>query len=116
MGTRKAIRARRSAQEWARLVEEWRRSGLSAGEFGAVHGVRPGALSWWKWRLTRQSSSSPLALRLVPLQVEPVPRVREGACWELVSAGGHVLRVHGDIAEGDLAAVLAALTLGGPRR
>jgi hypothetical protein len=31
--------------------------------------------------------------------------------WEVVSASGHVLRVHGEIAQGDLAAVLAALKL-----
>jgi hypothetical protein len=115
---RDRVRARRSAQEWARLVKEWRRSGLPGREFAALHDVGPGTLSWWRWRLRgKAESSSPLALRLVPLQVEPAPSaMREGSCWELVTAGGHVLRVHGEIAGCDLAAVLAALKLGGGRR
>lgn len=42
---------KRSAKEWSRLVEQWRRSGRSAKEFAASKGVHPTTLSWWAWRL-----------------------------------------------------------------
>lgn len=40
--------------EWARRIERWRASGLSAGEFGAAIGVKAKALQNWKWRLSAE--------------------------------------------------------------
>jgi hypothetical protein len=65
-------------------------------------------------------------LRLVPIQVEPTPiepiqlptpcpRDTRPA-WEIVTARGHVLRVHRGIEGGELAAVLAALGVAEGRR
>lgn len=42
---------RTSREAWAKRVERWKDSGLTAAEFAAEIGVRAGTLSWWKWRL-----------------------------------------------------------------
>ena len=47
MGTRR--------REWARRVQRWRRSGLTAGEFSESIGVKPGTLKYWAWRLGREA-------------------------------------------------------------
>lgn len=43
--------ARESRETWAKRVERWRDSGLTATEFAAEVGVNPRTLSYWKWRL-----------------------------------------------------------------
>jgi hypothetical protein len=43
---------RTSREEWARRVERWGDSGLTAKEYAAEIGVKAHTLSWWKWRLT----------------------------------------------------------------
>jgi hypothetical protein len=102
------------------LVRAWKRSGLGASAFAALHGVAPGTLSWWRWRLrtTAATPTAPPAVGLVELQVEPErsSATEVSPAWELLTAAGHTLRVHGEIAEADLAAVLAALQLAGVRR
>jgi hypothetical protein len=46
--------ARADRATWARRVERWKDSGLSAKEFGAEIGVSANALSWWKWELGKK--------------------------------------------------------------
>jgi hypothetical protein len=36
---------------WAKRVERWIDSGLTAKEFAAEAGLKPSTLSYWKWRL-----------------------------------------------------------------
>ncbi len=48
---------RRSRQEWARLVEEWRRSRQGAREFCRQRGLKPTTFSWWRWKLGQQSDA-----------------------------------------------------------
>jgi transposase len=53
---------RTSRETWAKRVERWRDSGLTAKEYAAEVGVNAHSLSWWKWRLssgatTRERSS-----------------------------------------------------------
>lgn len=105
---------RRTARDWARLVKAWQKSGKSADEFAASHGIAPRTLTWWKWRLGSKAPS-PAPLRLVPLQIEPstapAPGPNTAPSWEIITARGHVLRVHRGIEGSQLAAVLAALGL-----
>lgn len=43
--------ARTSRAEWAKRVERWKDSGLTAKEFGAETEVNPSTLSFWSWKL-----------------------------------------------------------------
>lgn len=40
--------------EWAERVRQWRRSGLTAGEFAGSIGMKPSTLRYWAWRLGRE--------------------------------------------------------------
>ncbi len=119
---------RRTAREWARVIAAWRKSGKSADEFAAARGLSPRTLTWWRWRLATKPVSPllpPAPLRLVPvsLAAEPTPTpdpprlpAEVAPAWEIVTARGHVLRVHRGIDGAELAAVLAALDLAGGQR
>ena len=51
---------RESRETWAKRVQRWRDSGLTAKEYAAELGVNAHSLTWWKWRLTsRGASASP---------------------------------------------------------
>jgi hypothetical protein len=43
---------RTSREAWAKRVERWKDSGLTAAEFAAETGLKAHSLSWWKWRLS----------------------------------------------------------------
>lgn len=43
--------SRTSRWEWAKRVERWKDSGLSAKEYAAEIGVKPTTLSYWSWKL-----------------------------------------------------------------
>jgi transposase len=109
--------ARRTAREWARLVEAWKKSGKTAGEFAASRGLQARTLTWWRWRLAAETRSVVAApLRLVPVRVEPSaattpPSSEATPVWEIITARGHLVRVHRGISGAEIGAVLAALEL-----
>jgi hypothetical protein len=41
---------------WARRVERWQRSGLTADRFAEQEGVNARTLAFWKWRLKRDGA------------------------------------------------------------
>lgn len=45
---------RRTSDDWARLVEGWKTSGLTAAAFGERRGVNPRTLVYWNWRLGKE--------------------------------------------------------------
>jgi transposase len=47
--------ARRTARQWFRLVARWKRSGLSAREFGAKARVDFRSLHWWSWAIRKRA-------------------------------------------------------------
>jgi transposase len=49
-----------SRETWAKRVERWKESGLTAKEFAAEMGINAHSLTWWKWRLS-SSAGSPRA-------------------------------------------------------
>jgi hypothetical protein len=49
--------AREPRAAWARRVERWRRSGLTAGRFAEQEGVNARTLVFWKWRLKRDRAA-----------------------------------------------------------
>ncbi len=48
-------RTRVSRAEWAKRVQRWQDSGLSAAEFGAEIGVNARTLTYWKWVFRKQA-------------------------------------------------------------
>jgi transposase len=44
--------------EWAKRVERWRDSGLTAKEFATETGVKASSLSFWKWKLSADSNAA----------------------------------------------------------
>jgi len=60
--------ARATREDWAKRVERWQDSGLTAKEFAAELDVAPSSLTFWKWKL-RQSANAPARSR--------EPRARE---------------------------------------
>lgn len=42
---------RTSRETWAKRVERWKESGLTAKEFAAEVGISARSLSWWSWRI-----------------------------------------------------------------
>jgi hypothetical protein len=90
---------RRSAHEWSRLVEAWKRSGLDADRFAGDRGVSARSLRWWHWRLRQREKDDARSedLRLVEVRVEEDRSASSNwPAWEVITAGGHVLRVHCD--------------------
>jgi|SRR5215472_318241 len=45
-----------SREQWAKRVERWSESGLTAAEFAAEIGVKEATLRHWKWALRRHAT------------------------------------------------------------
>lgn len=45
-------------EKWAKRVERWKDSGLSAKEFAAEIGINARSLSWWRWQLGKGATSA----------------------------------------------------------
>lgn len=79
-------------EEWAKRVERWKDSGLTAKEFAAELGINPRSLVFWKWQLSRQSAVEPKAAAGKKARALKTPRSERLALVELtpvasVSAG-----------------------------
>jgi transposase len=48
---------RASRETWAKRVERWNESGLSAAQFANETGVNAKTLAFWKWRLGRDAGT-----------------------------------------------------------
>lgn len=54
--------SRASRAEWAKRVERWRDSGLTAKEFASETGVKASTLSFWSWRLRSDGGRGAIAM------------------------------------------------------
>ena len=52
------MRTRTSRDEWARRVERWGRSGLTAKAFAEQTGVNAHTLKFWRWRLAFEAKQA----------------------------------------------------------
>jgi len=131
--SKKAKARRRSAAEWAALMEACTRSGLSRAAFAEREGIHPQTFTWWASRLSggakrpapgpsRAPASAVVAAKFVPVRVRASvsagPRVTKASARRPVrqapaSVGVEVVLVNGRRVRCDLAQVddprLAAL-------
>ena len=61
---------------WAKRVERWIDSGLTAHEFATEVGVNANTLSHWKWRLSKEARSGSRAKK--PQKRQPAREVTTG--------------------------------------
>lgn len=95
--------ARTSREAWAKRVERWKASGLTAAEFAARHGLAATSLKWWKWRLGARDRKGAArrhrvlarttAERMSPLTFVEMSAVVRGEPLELVLPNGLAIRV-----------------------
>lgn len=90
---------------WAKRVERWKDSGLTAAEYAAETGLNAHSLSWWKWKLgaspsstspARRASKTPRASRtapVTPLTFVEVSVPPQSQHLEVVLAKGRTVRV-----------------------
>jgi transposase len=99
---------RASREVWAKRVERWKDSGLSAKEFAAELDVSPKSLTFWRWKLrqgetasdapsTERSKQESIRRRESPQRflqlVASSPASPNGTALELVIKDGLTLRV-----------------------
>jgi len=91
--------ARTKREVWAKRIERWQDSGLTAREFADELGIVAATLKGWKWKLLREkkvkTAAAPL-LRAVPeaefIEVSAVP-APPASPFEVVLAAGTTVRV-----------------------
>jgi hypothetical protein len=108
-------------QQWRRLLEEWRRCGLTVRDFCATKAVSEASFYSWKREIARRDqqeaerreipsrTARPGASALpafVPVTLAPAPAA---ASLEVVLAGGRLLRVRGGFDSVVLRQLLAVL-------
>jgi transposase len=112
--------AKTTSAEWAKRVERWQDSGLTAKEFAAELNVNAGTLAYWKYRLRRESASGGRAdrpgirkaestagfLRVVPVAAADAESTNR---FEVVISDRTVVRVPNDFDEPALIRLVRAL-------
>src|SRR5687767_14066321 len=88
---------RASRDEWAKRVERWRDSGLSAEQFATELGINAGTLKFWKYKLSlpvgeEKKPRAEKRQRLALVELRTAPVVQDSA-FELDIRGRRV-RVH----------------------
>ena len=84
---------RRSGEQWQKLIDEQRRSTLSAPQFCQQNGIGYASFCQWRKRLNPPSTREPTQATFVA--VEPIPLQSDNPHWvaELQLGSGIVLRV-----------------------
>src|SRR4051794_29489111 len=83
----------RKERFWRRMIQQWRRSGLSARAFCQQHGLSEP--NFYAWRRTLADRDAE-AIAFVPVEVLPEPSPpanTAGPGLELLLPGGRVLRI-----------------------
>ena len=106
-----------SRETWAKRVERWADSGLTAKEFAAEAGLNPSTLSYWKWRLrgkrpatSRRATARGAARTVSPLSfVEVTKGVAAAELFEIELCSGVRVRVPGSFDAEALSRLLGVL-------
>jgi transposase len=109
-----------TAEVWSERVRRWRESGLTSSAFAEQEGIaRPQTLSWWAWRLSKESGEKARRrarerkpkLRLVRIEAETLVAEKEAAA-EIVTATGVRVLVTSRTSEEAVRCALRALGVG----
>lgn len=98
--------ARSKRDEWAKRVEGWRRSGLSAMAFAQREGFNGYTLRWWASELRRAPIIDDLRPKFVEVLMPAAPVLAESALIEVVVRDGLRLVVPNNFDESTLRRVL----------
>lgn len=103
-----------SRETWAKRVERWMDSGLTAKEFAAESGLNAHTLSYWKWRLRAKRPAkarrSSTALAASPLSFVEVARAATAVePFEVELGSGMRVRVPGSFDADALSRMLEVL-------
>lgn len=95
-----ATRTSEAARRWRRIVDDWRRSGLSAPQYAEGRGISAGAIYAWSSRLAKQDADSLIAAEHPPkflpvaiVEAPPTASTERPSALEVVLPGGEVIRV-----------------------
>jgi len=102
-GTKSAEDKARREKHWRRIVEEWRKSGLTQREFCRRKQESESSLAWWIRELNRRdrargastaraTSKSKAAPSFIPVKLTPPTWIPAVPAFEIV-VGGHTIRV-----------------------
>jgi transposase len=112
---------RATREVWAKRIERWQDSGLTAKEFASELEVSASSLTFWKWKLRRLAAGEPATASRKPtsakreetaarfVQLIPTPTQSSSHCIELALSSGVVVRVPQDFDEATLLRLLDAL-------
>ena len=107
---------RADRETWAKRVERWKDSGLSAGQFASEIGVSAKALSWWKWQLSRGERRKPAQrqrktrrIALSPMTFVEMSAPARSDALEIVLPSGVRLRIPAPVDSDALGQVLDVL-------
>src|SRR5262245_53381500 len=107
---------RADRETWAKRVERWKESELSAAQFAAELGVSAKALSWWKWQLSRGEKAKPARRRsrkrkvgLSPMTFVEMTAAPRSDALEIVLPSGVRIRIPSPIDSDALGLVLDVL-------
>lgn len=82
---------RASRDEWAKRVERWRDSGLTAEQFASEIGINANTLKFWSYKVSKAVAAAPTRARKAPAPsslVEVTSAVTAESRFELELAGG----------------------------
>jgi hypothetical protein len=110
---------RTGREEWAKRVERWKDSGLTATEFATELGINPRSLRFWKWQLGKGGESvakppSASAKRGMESPAETLPLIELAPSaspvrFELELSGGRRLTIPSTFETDALRRLLAVL-------
>lgn len=113
--------ARETRAAWARRVERWRRSGLTADRFAEQEGVNARTLAFWKWRLKRDGAAQVVTnfgsmaekrvafVEVIAPRAAVSPGETRSTAIEVVLPTGYRVRVAGGFERGTLVELLEVL-------
>jgi transposase len=109
-------RPRRSKAAWLEIVQRWRRSGQTAGQYAQRHGLHAGTLAVWGAKLRNElaAATEPVSegavARFLPVRVlgaqSRTDAQRESAELEVVLRNGRRVLVRGDVGSDTLRRLL----------